>query len=112
MENIYITSSFAPWSILLYALLVAGGGVMGYLKVHSKMSLISGLVSGGLLIVAFAVSLSNLASGLMASCGIAIALTVVFALRFQKTQKFMPAGLLAGVSAIAAVLYFLAWRAG
>jgi uncharacterized membrane protein (UPF0136 family) len=99
----------AIWSILFYALLVAIGGVIGYLKVKSQMSLISGGVSGVLLAGAFWLGLQSPATGLIMAGAIAIALTLVFAMRFRSTQKFMPAGLLAIVSLVATLGYSAAW---
>jgi uncharacterized membrane protein (UPF0136 family) len=99
----------AIWSILFYALLVAIGGLIGYLKVKSQMSLISGGVSGILLCGAFFLGLQNPGTGLLLASVIEIALTFVFAMRFRSTQKFMPAGLLAIVSLVATLGYGVVW---
>jgi uncharacterized membrane protein (UPF0136 family) len=102
-------SMIAVWSILGYALLVAVGGLMGYFKAKSQMSLISGLVSGTLLCGAFWLGLQTPATGLMMAGAIAIALTVVFSMRFRATQKFLPAGVLATCSLVATLGYSAAW---
>ncbi len=95
------------WSILFYALLVSVGGIVGYLKAKSTMSLVSGVVSGVLLLVAFFLGLQSLNLGLTIAGVIAVVLTIVFALRFRSTQKFMPGGLLAIVSLLASLFYLV-----
>ncbi|NER35357.1 MAG: hypothetical protein F6J93_15355 [Oscillatoria sp. SIO1A7] len=92
---------------IAYGILAIVGGIIGYVKVKSKVSLISGVVSGLLL----------LASGIAAAQGVAWAmllvklvttvLIVVFAIRLAKTRKFMPAGLMlvAGVVALGVMLF-------
>jgi len=96
------------WLILVYALLVAIGGIIGYVKAKSNQSLISGLGSGISLAIAWYVSLQNPTVGLAIATIIALALVIVFALRFRATNKFMPAGLLAGLSLVATGLFAIA----
>jgi len=96
------------WLILVYALLVAIGGVIGYVKAKSNQSLLSGLGSGVALAIAWYISLQNPTAGLALAAVIALALLVVFALRFRATGKFMPAGLLAILSLIMTVLFVTA----
>lgn len=91
--------------ILIYGLLVALGGIMGYVKARSQPSLISGLVSGALLLGAWWFGLRNPKGGLSFALVIAIALLVVFILRYRKTQTFMPAGLMAILSGVAGVVF-------
>ncbi len=94
--------------ILIYGLLVAIGGIIGYVKAKSNQSLISGLGSGIALAIAWYVSLQNPTVGLAIATIIALALVIVFALRFRATNKFMPAGLLAGLSLVATGLFAIA----
>lgn len=89
------------WLILVYALFVAIGGIIGYVKAKSNQSLISGLGSGIALAIAWYISLQNPTIGLALAAVIALALLIVFALRLRATGKFMPAGLLAGLSLVA-----------
>lgn len=97
------------WIILVYALLVTIGGIIGYVKAKSNQSLISGIGSGIALAIAWYVSLQNPTVGLALATIIALALLVVFALRFRTTSKFMPAGLLAVLSLVATVLFAIGW---
>ncbi len=96
------------WLILVYALLVAIGGIIGYVKAKSNQSLLSGLGSGIALAIAWYISLQNPTAGLAMAAVIALALLVVFALRFRATSKFMPAGLLAILSLVTTVLFVTA----
>ena len=96
--------------ILAYAIFVAIGGGIGYLKSKSRVSLWSGLGSAVLLVVAYIVGLSNQVGGLAIALGSAIALCCVFLMRLRKTRKFMPAGLMGIASAIAAIVFALGLR--
>ncbi len=95
--------------ILVYALLVAIGGIVGYVKAGSQQSLISGLVSGAALAIAWFLSLQNPAAGFALAAFLALGLLIVFAIRFRKTGKFMPAGLMAALSLIAMVIFAVSW---
>lgn len=79
---------------------------MGYLNARSTPSLISGLISGALLIVGGIAQLQGFAWGWSVSLVVTIVLLLVFAVRFWKTRKFMPAGLMivAGVLALLGLL--------
>lgn len=108
----FLIVAIAPWLLLLYAVLVIAGGVMGYLKARSKPSLISGLISGAALLVAWWISLSrSYNAGIALAICLAIALLIVFSLRFRKTRKFMPAGLMAIVSLFCAAVFAIALAA-
>ena len=89
-----------------YGVLAIVGGVLGYLKARSQPSLISGLVSGGLLIAGGIGQLQGMGWGIVLSIVVTIGLIIVFAIRFWKTRKFMPAGLMlvAGVLALLGLL--------
>jgi uncharacterized membrane protein (UPF0136 family) len=105
----FLIVAIAPWLLLLYAVLVMAGGVMGYLKAKSKPSLISGLISGTTLLAAWWISLTqSYNAGIALATCLAIALLVVFALRFRKTNKFMPAGLMAIISLVCAAVFAIA----
>jgi len=91
----------------VYIILLLVGGLMGFLKAGSKVSLITSSVAAALLILTtfrgiFDASFRrNLADGIMA------ALLVVFAIRLAKTKKFMPSGLLLVITLIALALRHL-----
>ncbi|MHC1763843.1 MAG: TMEM14 family protein [Verrucomicrobiia bacterium] len=88
----------------IYIVLLIAGGVAGFLKAGSKVSLVTSVV--------FALALALFAAGLIAwplganlLLGI---LLVVFIVRYVKTRKFMPAGLLILLTAVALLLRFVA----
>lgn len=91
MNNLF---QIAPWSILIYALVVLLGGVMGYLKAKSKISLFAGVGSGIALIVAWLVFRQTPLVGLGMATVIALILFFVFVSRFFRTRAFMPSGLM------------------
>lgn len=105
----FLIVAISPWFLLLYALLVIAGGVWGYVKAQSKPSLISGLISGAALLIACFITFQSFNTGMALATCLAIALLIVFALRFRKTRKFMPAGLMAGLSLLAAIIFAIAW---
>lgn len=87
----------------IYIVLLVVGGLIGFLKAKSAVSLYMSCGFAAALILCalpnvFAPGFrTNLANGLMA------ALLIVFAIRLAKTKKFMPAGLMlvATVAALA-----------
>ncbi len=90
-----------------YGTLTLIGGIMGYVKAKSQASLISGLVSGSLLILAGTAELMGQSWGLILAAGISAALAIVFVVRLVKTGKFMPAGMLilASLASFGAIAY-------
>ncbi|MGL5059742.1 MAG: TMEM14 family protein [Microcoleus sp.] len=90
-----------------YGILTLVGGIMGYLKAKSQASLISGIVSGLLLIFAGTAQLMGQSWGLTLAAGISAVLVIVFISRLVKTQKFMPAGMLilASLASLGAIVY-------
>lgn len=79
---------------IAYGVLAVVGGIIGYVQAQSKASLISGSISGLLLILAGIMQLQGQAAGLILATAITAVLVIVFAIRLTKTRKFMPAGLM------------------
>jgi uncharacterized membrane protein (UPF0136 family) len=79
----------------VYIVLLLGGGLMGFLKANSKISLVTSAL--------FAVLLALCAMGVIRPFYIADILVglllVVFGIRFAKGRKFMPSGLMLALSA-------------
>lgn len=95
---------------IAYGVLAVVGGILGYTKAGSKMSLVSGIVSGVLLIVSGIWMRTAPLNGLILATVVTGILLVVFAIRLAKTRKFMPAGLMVitGIGAIAVFIHALA----
>jgi uncharacterized membrane protein (UPF0136 family) len=88
----------------IYIILLLVGGLIGFFKAGSKVSLISSAVAAaalvltavpGLFVPAFANLLANM---------VMAALLVVFAIRLAKTKKFMPSGLMLVITIAALAL--------
>ncbi len=94
--------------VWVYAAVVLLGGVMGWVKARSKASVYSGLTFGVLLILCGLAMWDGRRIGLTTATGIAVALTVIMGVRFAKSKKFMPAGLMAGLSAVMVVVLVMA----
>lgn len=82
--------------IAVYGVAIGGGGIGAFFKSGSKPSLVSGVVAGVVLGAAY------FKDSVPVALGTAVALSVVFAIRFAKTKKVVPAGVLGIVSAVAA----------
>jgi uncharacterized membrane protein (UPF0136 family) len=90
-----------PQTVLwIYIVLLIIGGLIGFLKAKSRVSLIMS--------VAFAAALSLCAAGIIFQRYVAdillVALIVVFTVRLLKTKKFMPAGMMMIITIITLAL--------
>ena len=92
----------APNIVLwVYIVLLVAGGLVGFLKAGSKASLIASS--------AFAVPLVLAALGVVPAYvadGVLVALLVMMGMKFAKSKKFMPSGLMATLSVVALVARF------
>ena len=96
--------------IWIYGVLMILGGIMGFLKVGSKASLLSGVGLGlGLLATGYGVWRGS-TNSLVVAVVIAALLLVLFAIRFAKSRRFMPSGLLAILSLAAVVIFGMALK--
>ena len=89
---------------IAYGILAIVGGIIGYVQAKSKASLISGIISGLLLVTAGVMQLQGQGLGLILAIVVTIALIIVFAIRLAKTRKFMPAGLMTALGVAALVI--------
>ena len=95
--------------LVVYALLMLGGGIAGYRKARSVASLVAGTASAGALGAAWWWSRSRPVAGLTLGAIVAAVLAAFFLHRLVKTGKPMPAGGLFAVSlAVAVALALLA----
>lgn len=89
-----------PEAVLwIYLVLLIAGGVVGFVKAKSTVSLVMSLVFGAIL----ALCALRIIPGQFTGDLVLVALIIVFSKRFQKTRKFVPAGVMTLVT-IAALL--------
>lgn len=74
----------------VYIVLLLAGGIMGFVKAGSKVSLITSSIFAALLALC---ALGVIKSMLVADALVGL-LAVVFVIRYAKGKKFMPAGLM------------------
>jgi uncharacterized membrane protein (UPF0136 family) len=79
------------WS---YILLLLAGGLIGFFKAGSKVSLITSAVAAALLILTRLSGVFQASFARNLSLVIMALLLVVFAVRLAKTKKFVPSGLM------------------
>jgi uncharacterized membrane protein (UPF0136 family) len=79
---------------LSYGILALIGGMIGYIQANSQVSLLSGSISGLLLIFAAYFQFQGQTWAVILAVLVTSILVVVFAFRLIKTRKFMPAGLM------------------
>lgn len=92
---------------IAYGILALIGGIIGYVQAKSKASLISGIISGLLLIISAVLQLQGQSLGLILAIVVTAVLVIVFTIRLAKTRKFMPAGLMIilGLVSLGLMLY-------
>ena len=94
-----------PSTVLwIYIILILAGGLFGFFKAKSRVSLITSAVAAALLVITAIPGLlqPSLARGLADL--IMAALLVVFAVRLAKTKKFIPSGMMLIITALALAL--------
>ncbi|MBI3591153.1 MAG: TMEM14 family protein [Candidatus Melainabacteria bacterium] len=78
----------------IYGILLIAGGIMGFVKAHSKMSLLTGAISGILVFISCSIGSKRPKEGYLYVSTVSLILAVFFALKFKATHAFMPAGLM------------------
>lgn len=118
MESPEPSPPAAPFSVppgaahatLGLAVLTLGGGAFGYFRSRSLRSLGAGAILGGVFGYAgWTISNGDPEKGFRLATLNGLALSVIMGLRFAKTRKAMPAGLLAATGVGAAAYYGKLW---
>ena len=94
---------------IIFGLLTIVGGVIGYVKAGSTVSIIAGSISGIALIVAALLLPGNPALALAIAGLVSILLAGRFIPAFMKTGQAMPAGLMSVLSVIGVIMAIVAW---
>ncbi len=97
---------FSKLVSLIYGVMLILGGLMGFLKAHSKVSLLTGAVSG--LVVLLSCKVQAKSSYLYVSA-ISLVLAGFFSYRFAQNHAFMPAGLMLILSTTTFCIVSLSW---
>ncbi|KAM9489094.1 transmembrane protein 14Cb isoform 1-T2 [Clarias gariepinus] len=85
------------WLGYLFAALTATGGIIGYIKAGSGMSLVGGVIFGSLAALG-SFQVSRNPKNIWLSFGTYGTLAAVMGVRFLSSWKIMPAGLMTGAS--------------
>src|SRR3954453_22616859 len=94
---------------IVFGLLTIVGGVIGYVKAGSTISIISGSIAGISLIVAAFLLPGNAAVGLVIAGGVSVLLAGRFSPHFMKRGKILPDSLMAALSASGVIMAIVAW---
>jgi uncharacterized membrane protein (UPF0136 family) len=93
---------------LVFAILTIIGGIMGYVKAKSVISIVSGSISGIILIIAsFLLPERPILAGVIGLC-VSVLLAGKFVPDFIHKKAFVPSGLMALLSVVSIVLTILA----
>lgn len=94
---------------IVFAVLTILGGLVGYLKAGSVISIVAGSISGILLLIAAWLLPEHVQGGLILGFLVSLLLAAQFVPKFFRTGKFMPPGLMSLLSIIGLVVAVLAW---
>jgi uncharacterized membrane protein (UPF0136 family) len=89
------------WTYIAFLL---AGGLIGFFKANSKVSLLTSSIAAALLIVISIPGLLHHRTAMAFTDVVLAVLLVVFAIRLGKTKKFMPGGMLIIATGAALVL--------
>jgi len=92
----------------VYIVLLLVGGLIGFFKAKSKISLLTSAISAAVLVITTQSWLLQPGPRRAAAEIILALLLVVFAFRLSKTKKFMPSGLMLVLTIAALVLFHFA----
>jgi uncharacterized membrane protein (UPF0136 family) len=94
---------------IIFGILTIVGGIIGYAKAGSVISIVAGSISGLLLLLAAFLLPEHHAAGLIIALVVSLLLAGQFVPKFFRTFKVMPAGLMSVLSAIGIIVAIAAW---
>ena len=94
---------------IVFGILTIAGGIVGYAKAGSVISIIAGSISGVLLLVAAFLLPEHQVAGLIVALVVSLLLAGQFVPKFFSTHKVMPAGLMSVLSVLGIVVALAAW---
>jgi uncharacterized membrane protein (UPF0136 family) len=94
---------------IIFGILTIVGGLVGYLKAGSTISLVSGAIAGILLLLAAFLLPIHLGASLTIALIVSLLLAGRFIPHLIKTGKVMPDAIMAVLSVIGVVMAVLAW---
>ena len=92
--------------ILVYGLLVLGGGIIGYTASGSMASVIAGGTFGFLLLASGLGVLRGKDMGFLIAPLLTVLLTAFFGYRLVQSGEFIPSGLMTALGFVTLILYF------
>ncbi len=94
----------------VYIVLLLVGGLIGFFKAKSKVSLVSSTVFAAILILTTLRGVFEPGFALLLANVTLVVLLLVFALRLGKTKKFMPSGLILVATVVVLAVLNLKFR--
>lgn len=94
---------------ILFGVLTIAGGIVGYVKAGSAVSVIAGSIAGVFLLVGAFLLPSHRAAGLATAFVISLLLALYFIPKFLQTGRVMPAGMMSILSVIGVIAAIVAW---
>lgn len=98
---------FSAWITLIFGFLVLIGGIMGHIKAHSRISLISGILFGVLLLLSSLGLFRGMKIGAYGALALTFILLLFFSWRFFGTFKFFPSAFMGILSLVVLILLIL-----
>jgi uncharacterized membrane protein (UPF0136 family) len=94
---------------IIFGVLTIAGGVVGYAKAGSVASIIAGLITGMLLLVAAFLLPEHRVIGFATALIVSLLLAAQFVPKFLRTGRIMPAGMMSILSVIGVIAAIVAW---
>ncbi len=98
---------YTGYIVLGYGVIVMLGGLIAYLTADSMVSLFTATISGAILVAGGMGILRNSLYAYFLSLGLTTLLSIFFIYRYMVTEKFMPAGMMTGLSIIILLLLLI-----